>query len=554
MNRNPLPADAPAPASLGAPQNAPLPGQAPWQGWAQPPAAKPRLPVEAAPLDGGAALLALLAGWLFLRLVTTPRPGLGVTLYTLGFALWVLAYRRLSGLPIPRESLPWLGVMLLSALNFSLVDNGPLAFLNILFLIIVTAYWVGALGGSRLENRLGPWVLADLRNQLFIIPFQNFGCLGAAVKNSFAKTKGGKGLLTVALSLILSAPLAWYVCLELSRVEEGFAGLLGQLEALVRWESLLSPSTILAIPVGCYLFGLIYGNQHRRYTHELTPEKLAARAARRRVLPAAAAYTLLTLLCLIYALFFLSGAVSLAGFLSARGLTPYDYSQFARQGFFELCRVSVVNLLVLWGIHLFLAPSSQRSPAPLRVFHTLLCCQTLLLIGLAVCKMGLYIRFCGVTWLRVCTTWFMVLLAVVFGLVLLSQFRKIPLARWIAGSFCALFLLLCYLDVNGLIVRSAIARYESSEDPAAITGSYEELRSCAVAGAPELRLLYLREIADGNSQLLPQLEGLLGAAAQDAQNWDGLSHWSLQRSLAAEASQGFLPKPALPEKPPMDLN
>ena len=105
--------------------------------------------------------------------------------------------------------------------------------------------------------------------------------------------------------------------------------------------------------------------------------------------------------------------------------TMREYAGFARDGFFELCRVSVVNLLVLWGLRLFQKTSPQRPTVATRIFDSLLCCQTLLLIALALCKMGLYIRYCGVTWLRVCTTWFMVLLAVVFGLMLLSQFREI---------------------------------------------------------------------------------------------------------------------------------
>ena len=548
MDRILLPADAPAPASPGAPKNTPLPGRAPWQGQAAP-ARSPRLPVEAGRSDRLAALLALPMGWLYLRLVLTLRPGLGVTLFALAFVLWVLLYRRAAGLPLSRGSFPWLGVVLLSALNFALVDNGPLAFLNLLFLMAAAAYWVGALGGVRLEDRLGRWVLADLGGQLFRVPFRNFGCLGAVAKGSLAGIRGGKSLLTAALSLALSLPLGWYVCGELARVDDGFAGLLGRLSGLFRWEGIpLRP--ILAVPVGCYLFGLLYGSQRRRYAGDRTPEQLAARDARRQRLPGAAACAVLGLLCLIYGVFFLTGSRSLGEFLAAGELAPQAYSRFARQGFFELCRLAGVNLLVLWGIHLFLAPSSCRSPAPLRVLHILLCVQTLLLIALALCKMGLYIRFCGVTWLRVCTTWFMVLLAAVFGLQLLSRFREIPLARWTAGAFCALFLLLCYLDVGGLVVRSALGRYEAGGDPAAVTGCYDELLDWASAGAPAVRELYLREIARGETRILPELEGLLGAAARDAEAWEGPVHWSLARSRAEEASRGFLPRPAVPEAPP----
>ena len=560
MNQNPLPADASAPASLGAPQNRPAPGGQALPGWQFTPytypAPKPREPVPAAAADGVMALFTLLAAWLFLRLVTTFYPGLGVTLFTMGFVALVLAYRQQAGLPLPRQSLPWLGVMFLSSANFALLDNGSIAHLNIVFLVVVTAYWLACLGGTRVEDQLGGYLLADLRNQLFVVPFQNFGCLGSVAKGTLAKTRLGKNLVVALLALVCSLPLLWYVCGELAQVEAGFGSFLEELLDLVSLRSIFSTATLLSVPLGCYLYGLIYGNQHKRYTGLITAEKLDQAAVRRRVLPPAAVYTLLTLLCLVYALFFAIGAAGFLTFLGSTGLTPYDYSQFARQGFFELCRVSVVNLLVLWGIHLFLNTSSQRSTAPTRVFHTILCCQTLLLIALALCKMGLYIHFCGVTWLRVCTSWFMVLLAAVFGLTLLAQFRKIPLARWIAASFCILFLALCYMNVDGLVVKSAVWRYENLGDASAFTDSplYAEdsdLGPYAVAGAAELRGLYLREIAKPDTQVLPELERLLARAARTTRRWDSLSHWNLQRIQAASASQGFLPPPAQPELPPL---
>ena len=310
------------------------------------------------------------------------------------------------------------------------------------------------------------------------------------------------------------------------------------------FRSILSVTTVLAVPVAFYLYGLLYGSQHRRYTATLTAEQLDQAAQKRHILPPAAAYTLLTLLCLVYTLFFLVGA---AGMLSFARLvhTPWEYAGFARDGFFELCRVSVVNLLVLWGLRLFQKTSPQRPTVATRIFDSLLCCQTLLLIALALCKMGLYIRYCGVTWLRVCTTWFMVLLAVVFGLMLLSQFREIPLARWAAASFCALFLILCWMDVDGLVVKNAIWRYEVTGDPHAI--SYVDLSASVSAGASDLYALWQRESAKAESPVLPRLEELLEKAgylrAWGDPTGDSIMNWNLQRSQAKAIGRLFLPSP-----------
>lgn len=559
MNDNRFYADAPAPTSPGALQmppapgyqpqpGRPVPGAEPWQ-FAPPP---PREPVPAASYDGGLALIAYLLAWAFLRLSWSGYLGLGMFLFTAAFAGTALVYRRCAGLGVPKKSLPWLGVMLLSAASFPLRENGLIAWLNLLFLMMAAVYWVAALEETRMEDRLGDFLPADLWNQLVIVPFQNFGCWGSVVKNTFAKTRLGKNLLAGGLALLCSFPVLWFVCAELSSVAAGFGAVIREIGEIISLDNILSPFTLLAVPTAFYLFGLLYGSRHRRYTASLTPEKLTEAARRLRLLPPAAAYTLLAVLCLIYTLFFVIGAAELITFHRAGSLTPYDYSRFARGGFFELCRVSAVNLLVLFGVRLFLNDSSLKSTVPTRIFNSLLCCQTLLLIALALCKMGLYIQYCGVTWLRVCTTWFMVLLAVLFGLMLLSQFREIPLARWAALAFCLLFLLLVWMDVDGLVVRNAVWRYENLGEESAI--SYDALRGCAEAGAPELYALWEREAEKETSPVLPELEKLLERVGRwsntgsSAPYYSDFTHWNLQRARARSLTRQFLPQPE-PELP-----
>lgn len=396
MNDNRIYADVPAPASPGAPQNTQppvYPVSAPAEPYRFTPP-KPREAVPAVPLDGGIALACYAAGWCFLRLVWPGYLGLGMLLFTAAFAGMALFYRHGAGQPVPRGSYGWLLMMLLSAGSFVVLDNGLLSWLNLLFLMVAAVYWVAALFGTRMEGQLGERLGVDLANHLFVVPFQNFGCFAAVLRSTLSRTRLGKNVGIGLLSLLCSFPLLWFVCRELSAVTAGFGVALEQLGQLVSIRSIFSATTLLAVPTACYLFGLLYGCRRRRYTGTFTQEGLEAAARRRRFLPPVAAYTLLTVLCLIYVLFFVIGAAELVSLPHGGEMTPYDYSQFARKGFFELCRVSVVNLLVLWALRLFLNNDSQRSTAATRIFHSLLCCQTLLLIALALCKMGLYTLPC----------------------------------------------------------------------------------------------------------------------------------------------------------------
>lgn len=565
MNQYPSPADAPAPATPGVSQNSQTPGNsgipvapAPFSAQTVPagrPAVPaqfipvPREPVSVASADKIALIAIIPLAWWFTRLCLVGWLGLGMTLFTAAFVALVLCYRKGAGLPITKSSFGWLPVMALSAVNFAVVDNGVIAWLNLLFLMLVVVYWIAALNGSRVEDRLGEYAAADLANHLCVVPFQNFGCFFAVLKKTAAKrgqdrTNASKNAGIVLLTFLCSLPLLWYVCLQLAGVDSGFSDFLRGLSRIAIPPVFPTYTTVLAVPVALYLYGLLYGSQHKRYTDSITKEQLDEAAKKRRVLPTAAVYTVLTLLCLVYALFFVIGAAGMLSFVrSAHG--PKEYADFARNGFFELCRVSVVNLLVLLGVSLFGKTSSGRSSAPSRIYHSILCCQTLLLIALALCKMGLYIRFCGVTWLRVCTTWFMVLLAAVFGLILLSQFKTIPLARWTVIAFCALFLVLCWMDVDGLVVKNAVWRYEVLGDAAAI--SYVDLADSAAAGARELYGLHQRESMKEDSPVLLDLEQLLEKVGYQWY-WSvpaakGFWHWNHQRAAAWLLGTEFLPRP-----------
>ena len=92
----------------------------------------------------------------------------------------------------------------------------------------------------------------------------------------------------------------------------------------------------------------------------------------------------------------------------------FSYSSYAREGFFQLCAVTVINALVILCGDVFCRRREGRTHASVRSFITVLCVFTLGLIATAVSKMAMYIGIYGLTKLRVYTTWFMALLALLF--------------------------------------------------------------------------------------------------------------------------------------------
>ena len=77
-------------------------------------------------------------------------------------------------------------------------------------------------------------------------------------------------------------------------------------------------------------------------------------------------------------------------------------------------------------------------------------------------KMIMYIDNYGLTELRLYTSWFMVLLAVTFVMVIIKQFKfDMQFAKHFSVMFTIMFAILCFSRPEALIARYNIEMYES---------------------------------------------------------------------------------------------
>ncbi len=422
---------------------------------------KEKVPVHFTGLDSIFALLTLVCGYLFIWLIHPSGLGFGVTLFTFSFCAITLLYLKKRAVSIPKQSYLWLAVVLLSAVNFSLFSNDSLQFLNFLFLMGCAAYWVAVLASTRVEKSLGGYFLPDMVNQLIHVPFGNFNCAVKIVGETAAKNKKSKVLFASLGGALAAVPLICVVVSLLIQADEAFQVMMGQITATVGQQFVnfllrLLPSFL----VGSYLFGLLYGNFEKRHVDTITAEKASCFAQSCKKLPAAASVTALCLLCGVYLLFFGTQAASLFSAFFHQRPDGVTYAEYARRGFFELCKVASINLGVMMVSSIFTAQNDGRHKV-LRMVNIVLSVETLLLITTAVSKMFLYIDRYGLTQKRVYTSCFMIVLFIVFCILILAQYKKINVTRSIVLTLIISFMLVCYANVDGAIVSYNIGRYES---------------------------------------------------------------------------------------------
>lgn len=325
------------------------------------------------------------------------------------------------------------------------------------FYVLARHHWL-------VQGRLGSLLVLDGFLGFFYLPWRHFLLRLQVVlyrtkstKNSDKKARHQliQTLAFTLISIYLTGLLVVFVLGELRQVSEAFSSLtigleehLASLWQVLGYSQLLTEwlgRFLLSLPIGMWLYGLVAGSRLRTKPSTLCYESLSPCLQTLRVFPALTTYLLIGSLCLVYSLFFVAGLTELAKLLSLQGISPQEASHSAVAGFWQLVRVSCLNFALLAGLTLFSkeAPWQQKRS---RLALTLLFVFAGLFALLAAWKLfGLYIFLFGLTPLRLLSAWFILVLLVWCGLLLIRFYRPIQAIRY--GLLYALisFTLLCYL-------------------------------------------------------------------------------------------------------------
>ena len=108
--------------------------------------------------------------------------------------------------------------------------------------------------------------------------------------------------------------------------------------------------------------------------------------------------------------------------------------------------------------------AGREKPFALKFYSIVISVFTIVLIATAMSKMVMYINAYGLTVLRVYTSWFMVLLALVFVMVIIKQFRyDMKFAKHLCVIFTLMFGLLCFSRPEAIIAKYNIEMYRSGQ-------------------------------------------------------------------------------------------
>ena len=372
------------------------------------------------------------------------RNGSGVTFpfFVAGSLLFLCFSLSKLETTLKRGSIFYMAAMVLLGVSTFCTDDSRLIFFNKLgiFLLMMSLLL------KQFFDTTG-WQLGKYLFSICQLVCASLGELGRPISDFIGYRKKnasetGKKLLYVVLGLAVGLPLFIVVLLLLASADAVFRQMTESVLENIRLDNIMNVLIRVA-----FIFFASYA-----LTAYLCKRCIGEEVKDRRVGEPILAITVTGLLTLLYLLFC---SVQIGGLFLGKLELPqgYTYSKYAREGFFQLLAVSLLNLVIV-----LLCMAFFKKSKVLKGILTAMSLCTFIMIASSAWRMIYYIRYGYLTFLRILVLWFLVVLALLFAGVVTGIFReKFPLFRYSVGVVTVLYLIFSFVHPDYLIAKYNVA-------------------------------------------------------------------------------------------------
>lgn len=370
-------------------------------------------------------------------------------------------------------------MMLLSVSTFC-TDDTRIIFFNKLGVFLLTISMVLGIAYNTGKWNLGKYLTAILATSVGII-----GELGAPFYDAiwYCKNKldkKNKQYLYVLIGLVVTVPLFLIVLALLTSADIVFRNMADNVLSGFKFGNIM-----LVIWMIIYMFFAAYGILVLN-CKKCLPEEVKDKRTGEPLI----AIPVATVLSLLYIVF--SGVQILYLFMGNMELPAgYTYAEYAREGFFQLLAVGILNLvLVLVGLCYF------RPHKLLKIILTVMSACTFVMLASSAVRMMIYIQFYYLTFLRILVLWSLGVLFLIFTGVIIYIFKEsFPLFRYSMAVVTILYIGLSFSHPDYWIAKVNVASMQEDRSDFFLGSSYHDykyLTNLSADAAPVL-LEYLDE-------------------------------------------------------------
>ena len=293
------------------------------------------------------------------------------------------------------------------------------------YIVILFSYWIETL-------------------EMIPVPFRDF----RAYKKK-TSTKTSDNFRYILLGVLAGCPILFVTTILLCSADPVFSDIMNITE-IIDWffEHIIDNVVMLPCAFAYFTF-LLYWVIAALCRNQLKEEVKEPKHHK-----AIIATTIFVMIDVVYVLF--SGVQFLFLFIGLP-VAHHEYAEYAREGFFELLFVALINFFLVLICNKYFSKST-----PLKITMSITCLCTFVMIVSSAYRMARYIDVYHLTFLRVFVLWFLAMLTLFMIGTLISIYKE----NWNTFRYC-LFVLTCFYtvftlsNVDGLIAKYNVAQFEA---------------------------------------------------------------------------------------------
>jgi hypothetical protein len=328
-------------------------------------------------------------------------------------------------------------VMILLSISSAFTANRFILFFN--FAGIVLVYGVAVLHLLYNDTK---WSAGKYFLSLLLTLLGSVECLGDFAKDAKVYSKksspSAKNILYVFIGILIAIPLVAFAMFLFHSADLVFGRMMDDIMERISVETVFGVIVFFIVMFVISYCGVRYAGKKSIKEEVSGPRQFSP----------VVAVTVLFMMTFVYLAFSL---IQIKYLFLGNGTLPdgYGYSYYARQGFFQLLTVSVMNLVIV----LFTLRHFKDNMAVKILLFVFSCC-TYIMIASAALRMGLYIKAYRLTAARIIVLWTLAVLAVLLtGLVLRIFVPAFPLFRFSFVVVCLSYLCLSYCRMDKIVAR-----------------------------------------------------------------------------------------------------
>lgn len=319
-----------------------------------------------------------------------------------------------------------------------------------------------------------------------------------------------KNVKKVMLGILVSLPILIIILMLLSSADTIFANginqithsvfnLIGQIELGDIFYRILLIA-LITIYIMAFVYNIYDMQEEQNENNQENSQRISNKISFDNII----SNTILTILNFVYLIFCYIQIVNL--FIGYSNLPEYEYANYARQGFFQLMIVSIINLIIIFITTHNKNEASKKQKKYLQIMNVMLAVFTVIILISSFMRMHLYEQAFGYTFLRLMVYFILITEAILIVPTVIYIFNnKIKLVKIYSIIILTMYIIVNYSNINGMIVNKNISLYLENEELSEKEIDFNYLRTTGIDGAVEMT----KWVDKVNGELQYNMEGYI---------------------------------------------